>query len=75
MYYTIQEHSEVVKLCPLPHEQQIVAHLQVFLNEFWSITCPRALRTRHFRSRMGVVNAKMGVALKIRARKARVLYP
>ena len=49
--YSIQEHSYIV--CPLPHEQQIVAHLEAFLNDFCRLLAlepNRLLRTRHFRS-------------------------
>ena len=34
----------------------------------------RVLKTRHFRSRVGVANVKVGVAKKFRARFVRVLY-
>ena len=50
-----------------------VAYLQVFLNEFWSIACPRAQQTTQntpFSIASGRGHHKMGVASKF----ARVLY-
>ena len=41
-----------------------VAHLSVFLSEFWSTSCLKRDRLCHRRSRIGVVKAKVGVVLK-----------
>ena len=48
-----------------------VAHLQVFLNEFWSTTCPRAQQTTQntpFSTASGCGQREMWAWLKIRAR-------
>ena len=47
-----------------------LAHLQVLWSEFWS---NRLLKTRHFRSQVGVANVKVGVVKKI-ARALRAFF-
>ena len=49
-----------------------VAHLPVLWSDYWSPRAQQTTQTRHFRSRVGVSNVKMGVAKNFA--RARSLY-